>query len=338
MVPTRSQFRGCLVGQALGDALGTFVEGAPAETARGYVDEILPGWLAGEPATLGPYRLGQYTDDTQLARELLQSVVEQGGFEPAAYARRIMRLFTENRIVGRGRSTEEAAARLALGLPWDEAGTPPPAAGNGSAMRAAPVGLLCFDDADRLVRFAVDQGRITHQDPRCSAGSVAVAGATAFALRQGALDIASWVDELAGLVQRVDGSVADAVADLRDWVGLEPEDAVAAIAALAGGEDPWDGISPFVTSSVVWSLYAVLRSPDDYWETIRTAIRVGGDVDTTAAMAGAISGARLGIEGVPAHLARLVTDQDTWGYDELVSLTDAAYDVSIGGPGEAGPA
>jgi hypothetical protein len=165
-----------------------------------------------------------------------------------------------------------------------------------------------------------------------------VAGATALALHPRALDVASFLDDLAGLVRRVDGSVADAVAELPAWVGLEPDEAVGPIAALAGDEDPWDGISPFVTSSVVWSLYAVLRSPDDYWETIRTAIRVGGDVDTTAAMAGAISGARLGIEGVPAHLARLVTDQDTWGYDELTSLTDAAYDLTVGVRGSTGSA
>jgi ADP-ribosylglycohydrolase len=44
---------------------------------------------------------------------------------------------------------------------------------------------------------------------------------------------------------------------------------------------------------VLWSLYSFLRSPEDYWETVCTAIAVGGDVDTTAAMAGAVSGAYL---------------------------------------------
>jgi hypothetical protein len=67
-----------------------------------------------------------------------------------------------------------------------------------------------------------------------------------------------------------------------DWigrVGLQPD-----------YTDFWNGISPFVTSSVLWSLYSFLRSPDDYWEAICTAIAVGGDVDTTAAMTGAIAG------------------------------------------------
>ena len=40
-VPSEEQFRGCLVGQALGDALGFVVEGQPPEVCREYVDEVL---------------------------------------------------------------------------------------------------------------------------------------------------------------------------------------------------------------------------------------------------------------------------------------------------------
>jgi ADP-ribosylglycohydrolase len=84
----------------------------------------------------------------------------------------------------------------------------------------------------------------------------------------------------------------------------------------------------------LWSLYAFLRSPEDYWETVCTAIAVGGDVDTTAAMAGAISGAYLGLEAIPAHLVRRLTDRGTWGFDELVELARATYALKMGrGPG-----
>jgi ADP-ribosylglycohydrolase len=82
-----------------------------------------------------------------------------------------------------------------------------------------------------------------------------------------------------------------------------------------------------VVGSVLWSLYAFLRHPEDYWETICTAIWPGGDVDTTAAMAGAISGAHLGLEAIPADLARRVTDQGTWGYAELVELANRCYEI-----------
>ena len=80
---------------------------------------------------------------------------------------------------------------------------------------------------------------------------------------------------------------------------------------------------------MLWSLYAFLRTPEDYWATICTAIAVGGDVDTTAAMAGAISGAYLGLEAVPAHLAGRLTDQDAWGWTELIELAHEVYGLKV---------
>src|SRR5918998_1675940 len=180
--PTRKQFQGCLVGQALGDALGFVVEGQPPTFCRRYVEERLGGERVVWPGR-SPFLLGQYSDDTQLARELMQSYAARGRFDPEDYARRIAAIFSEGRIVGRGRATEEAAERLARGVPWQEAGTPAPSAGNGSAMRAGPIGLLFFDDHESLIRAARDQGSTTHRDPRCSAGSVAIAGAVALALQ-----------------------------------------------------------------------------------------------------------------------------------------------------------
>ncbi len=265
--PTRSQLGGSLLGQCLGDALGFVVEGYPPEICRGYVDGVLRAGQAGAHGR-GAFAFGQYTDDSQLARELLQSFVACRAFDPADYAARIAAIFVEERIVGRGRATEEAARRLAAGVPWQQAGAPPPSAGNGSAMRAGPVGLLFSGDPAALVRVACDQGRITHQDARCSAGAVAIAGAVAFALERGAIDVPAFCARLAALVAPVDPSVAAAIARLPEWVAQSPEDAAGPIAALgrAAVSDGWQGISPFVTPSVTWSLYAFLRTPDDYWE------------------------------------------------------------------------
>jgi ADP-ribosylglycohydrolase len=84
--------------------------------------------------------------------------------------------------------------------------------------------------------------------------------------------------------------------------------------------DSWLGISAFVTPSLAWSLYAFLRTPDDYWATICTAIGVGGDTDTMAAMAGAMSGARLGVDVLPADLVSKLHDRGDWKAPELVAL------------------
>ena len=119
-----------------------------------------------------------------------------------------------------------------------------------------------------------------------------------------------------------------------DWLSLEPARAGREI-ARAGQEadfaDPgWESIAPFVVPSVLWSLYAFLRSPEDYWETICTAIAVGGDVDTTAAMAGAISGAHNGLAALPAQLTERLTDQGDWGCAELVALAMECHGLKSG--------
>jgi ADP-ribosylglycohydrolase len=316
------RYAGSVIGQALGDALGFVVEGHAAAACRSYVEDYLRTGRAGELGR-APFAFGQYTDDSQLARELLISFVEVGAFDPGDFARRVAAIFTERRIVGRGRTTEAAALRLADGVPWHEAGTPAPSAGNGSAMRAGPIGLMFRQDPAALARAAHDQGRVTHADPRCSAGAVAIADAVALAL-DGQVAAPDFLADRAALF---DPSVALEIGKLNRWLTLPPRAAGPEIAMAGrqpGYSDLWDGISPFVTSSVIWSLYAFMRSPGDYWETLCTAIAVGGDVDTTAAMAGAVSGAYNGLAAVPEPLARRLNDRGTWGRDDLAALARRA--------------
>lgn len=325
--PVQEQFSGSLIGQCLGDALGAVVEGRSPQDCRYYVEEVVRKGQAGEFGRKS-FGFGQYTDDSQLARELLQSYVNCGRFDPADYARRIAAIFAENRIVGKGRATEAAALRLAQGQPWQEAGTPPPSAGNGSAMRAGPVGLFFYDQPEKLVQTAYEQGYITHQDRRCSAGAVVIAGAVALALVEQPLNLPGFVQRLSDLAALYDEDFSQQVLKLEEWVRLPVEEAAAQIIAagkLSGPDDGWWGISPYVVPSVLWSLYAFLKSPEDYWETICTAIIPGGDVDTTAAMAGAISGAYLGLQAIPADLAARLNDRGSWGYPELVALAEQCY-------------
>ena len=330
-IPAQERFSGCLIGQCLGDALGFPVEGRSSDDCGRYVRDRLHAAdgvrIAGSDASIG-----QYTDDSQLARELMQSYVEVGHFDPDRYAGRIAAIFREERVVGRGRATTEAALRLIGGVPWTHAGTAPPAAGNGSAMRAAPIGLIYWDDAQWMIAAAQDQGRITHRDPRCSAGAVAIAGAVLLALR-GELDREAWMIQLSDWVHPLDPALAEGIRRLSDLVETTPASALAVISKIGRTSDydnGWEGISPFVTGSVLWSLYSFFRHPHDYWATICTAIAVGGDVDTTAAMAGAISGAYLGIEALPLDLAARLTDRGTWGLEELVSLAHQCHAIKHG--------
>lgn len=114
---------------------------------------------------------------------------------------------------------------------------------------------------------------------------------------------------------------------------LTPDEAVNEISKIgikAGGNiDAERGISSFVIPSVLWSLYSFLKSPEDYWETICTSIMVGGDVDITAAMAGAISGAYNGFDAIPICFSKYVTDKNDWKITELVELAHRCYVIKM---------
>ncbi len=333
MLPRKEQFSGCLIGQCLGDALGFVVEGFSPEACKRYVEDILKTDRVGEFGRF-PFPFGQYSDDSQLARELIQSYIHCKRFDPEDYAERIRSIFAEKRIIGWGQATKDAALRLNEGIPWYEAGTPAPSAGNGSAMRAAPIGLFFFDNYQLLIQGAHDQGRITHKDLRCSAGAVTISGAVALSLHGKLTNTEYFINTLSEWSGKINPLFASELRKLNKWINLQPEEAVTFI-SKAGidtdyiDEDEWEGITPFVISSVIWSIYSFLRTPDNYWETICTAISVGGDVDTTAAMAGAISGAYLGLDAIPFHLLHHLTDRGKWGYKELIELANQCYEIKM---------
>jgi len=320
----KNQFVGCLLGQCLGDAIGFVREGSPTTVCKSYVEDVL------RPRKIDGVKWGQYSDDSQLARELLLSYISKGTFDQQDFARRIVLIFSESRVVGAGVATPNAAGRLAKGVPLDDAGEPPPYAGNGTAMRAAPIGLIFYDRPDKLVKASHDQSRITHKDNRCSAGAIAIAGAVAQAVYSESINIEEFCTQLSNWTGKYDRVLANALADeMSSWTKLEPMEALVHISPVGrdfASEDRSE-ISPFVTPSVLWSLYSFLRTPESYWESICTAITPGGDVDTTAAMTGAISGARVGIEGIPNDWVRRVTDRGEWAYDDLVRLATQCYEI-----------
>jgi ADP-ribosylglycohydrolase len=323
------RFAGCLIGQCLGDALGFPVEMASAAVCARYLDETLLAERLAAPSR-GPFTAGQYTDDSQLARELMISLVACRGFDPSDYASRLAQLFITGQVVGGGRVVEEAARRIAAGVPWQQAGSPAPLASNGSAMRAAPIGLFFAHDVEALRAAAVEQSRITHQDVRAAAGAVAIAAATALALTRDGIDAETVADQLARWTSDLDPLLADALAELPQWLGLGPEEVfqwVRQVGTPPARYEGWEGITPFVTHSVLWSLYAFLRYPESYREAICLALTPGGDVDTTAAMTGALVGARVGLGGIPSALAVQVHDQGAWGYVQLVQLAGDCYPI-----------
>jgi ADP-ribosylglycohydrolase len=334
----QDQFVGCLIGQCLGDAAGFPVEGATQHVCKKYVEEILKTDIAG---TVGRARqgmnwpFGQYTDDSQLARELFRSFKECGTrFKPKDYAQKIANIFHEKKIVGYGRTTKEAAIKIKQGTSWKRSGKSN-ASSNGSAMRAAPIGLFFYDQPKKMVCAAIKQSLITHRDPRCFAGSVAIASATALCYQESLFDRTEpeeFAIKIAKLVKPIHEPMAEAIEQLPKWITLPKLDVFDKIVALREPNvynkelpDGWQGITPDVTESVLWSLFSFLRTPDDYWESICTAIEVGGDVDTTAAMTGAISGTLNGVGSIRVDLVEKLIDRFEWDAQALIDLASSCF-------------
>ena len=322
------KFSGCLLGECLGDALGFPVEGHPAGSCVEYLQsKVKPIW--DDPGAAKSSTLGQYTDDSQMARELLASLTAAPQFDAQDYIRRLLPLFASGKMIVPGLACIDAMRRIESGVPWEKAGCPPPRAGNGTAMRAAPVGMCYFDRPEEIVRIARLQGWITHRDPCCDAGSIAIAGAVALAF-QGIIEPMVVCDKLAEWMSVADAGFAELVRQLPEFVNQSPDNAVGWMRTAGmtpGTTVHWPGISPFVIGTVLWSLYCFLHSPTDYYASVWTAIAVGGDVDTTAAITGAISGAYNGASVLPMHLMELLHDQNEWRLRDLEALCYRAYEA-----------
>ena len=307
----RRRCAGMLIGGATGDMLGAGVEGSPANYCRSYVKNNIKGDLPLK-GRVG-HGVGQVTDDTQLQRELAISICTRWGFDPEDYAQRLVKLFTTNRVVGAGKTTHDAVMHMAAGMPWGEAGDRA-SEGNGSAMRAAPLGVAFrSDEEDEFLQACRDMSRMTHDNSASICGVTLIAGAIRHMMENGFKPVPDSYQQSPGLfdpepfiarmieISKMDPKFERAIGMLPDLLKLPPREAVLKLVEL----DPyhpskkWQYISPWVVTSVTWALYSFLKTPDDYMETICTAIGCGGDVDSTAAMAGSISGFRFGCWGRP---------------------------------------
>lgn len=308
--PRQEQFVGALVGCAVGDALGAPIEGKSREQIARLEDitdqyRPLPRRRAGSQTH---YPLGQYTDDTQLTVAIARSLVARGAVDGAGIAREFAALWRSGEIVGAGPVAHRAVKRLIEGVPWQDAAVPDDLPLNGAAMRIAPVGLWDCDRPDRLADDVATASVVTHRHPVAIDAAMAVATAVARAVTSRAIETSVFLDAVAASVRR-NRSFAGHIQGLGNWLSAPAQTALEAIAET--GQRPGArgfGIPALAEPTVLVALYAFLRSPRDYVATIDFALRVGGDVDTIAAIAGAMSGAHNGVEAIPGHLVNGVKD------------------------------
>jgi len=287
------RFRGCLLGLAVGDAVGTALE----FTTPGSFEPITD-MVGGGPFRLEP---GQWTDDTSMALCLATSLVRQGGFD----ARDQMQRYCDWVETGSWSSTGrcfDIGNTVAMSLEeFGTSGNPfagptgERTAGNGSLMRLAPVVLFFYPDREDVIKFAAESSRTTHGAPECLDACRIM---SEFLLR--ALSAASQQEILTAVRGNFCSPALQSIAEL-DFQGK--------LRSQIRG-----------TGYVVHCLEAAMwcfEQTTSFREAILLAANLGEDADTTAAVCGQVAGAHYGAGGIPdAWLTRL-----TMG-DQIAALAD----------------
>lgn len=288
---TLEQIRGMLLGGAVGDAFGAPYEFlSPTEIANRSIDP-------NHYLVKGNRKAGTWTDDTLLVLATLDALLAAEAVVPRQLGEVFGRLGPHQKERGFGPATKTAIQRLHRGQAWGRSGLEA-AETNGAAMRIAPVAAFSYRSWDALRRDCLLAGQITHAGYESLSGGLGVAFILAKILR-GEFRPATIIEETRRFIGP--GQFSRAMYQVQK---LLDQDVPTEVAFLALG-----------TSSLVWesvpsAIYSFLRNPVDYRRMLTTLVAAGGDTDTMAAIAGALSGALNGENAIPASLRRDLESAD----------------------------
>ena len=304
-ITTLDRFRGCLLGLAAGDALGTTNEFKKPCTFEPIDDMI----------GRGPFRLnaGQWTDDTSMALCLATSLIEKSGFDPLDQMQRYVRWWRGGYLSSKeycfdiGITVSDALGRFERTEDPYSGSTDPMSAGNGSLMRLAPVPMYFAGDAGDAIDLSADSSKTTH------GAREAVDACRYFAgLLVGALSGVDKENLLSPHYCPVDG--------LWDRIPLSEK-----IATIADGSFKRRKKSEIRASGyVVHTLEAVLwafHHTENFREGALKVVNLGEDADTTGAIYGQIAGAYYGVEAIPSKWREQLTMTT-----EITSMADSLYE------------
>lgn len=294
------KFEGCILGLAIGDALGMPAEGMSREKIK----EIFGELREFMPSPYGDLKAGQWTDDTEQTILLAESILETVYFNPSNFAEKLKNWYLSG---GRriGPTTRIAVINLLRGATWQNSGVFSDTCG--SSMRVAPIGLVYHFNLNLVENYAEISSGITHKSPTAIAGSIAVAIAIACKV----LDFSDeeMLEEVVKRVEKHDQLLADKITLAYEIKDKELDYAIEKL-----------GNSISVLDAVPMSFYCVFSSKNFEKCVIRSA-NCGGDTDSISAIAGAIKGAE-GVENIPDRLIKGLEDSDY-----LIELANRLYEL-----------
>jgi len=302
------RFVGCLLGLAVGDALGGRFEARAAEHLR----ERFPTHQA-----LFDYPTDElwYTDDTQMTIGVAEALIAAGEIVESE----LCKAFAANYVPSRGYGWGTRAVLSAMEDGEDYRAVareyfPGGSLGNGAAMRVAPVGLLFGDDLSRVAEQARLSALPTHVHPLGIDGARVIALAVAILSRTDQFDRDMLLDPV---IEQCE------TAEFREQLGRVRS--VSSVADLAEMGNCIEALRSVPTAVAAFSL-----APDSYEQAVGNVILLGGDTDTLAAMTGSLSGAYLGGSGLPQGIVSLL-ETSPKGREYLIRLARDLHDRWLSG-------
>lgn len=291
--------RGCLVGLALGDAIGTTLEFEPRDTYEP-IDDLVGG---------GPFDLepGQWTDDTSMALCLAASLIKSEGFDPRDQMQRYQRWQNDGYFSSAGNCFDIGATVESALMTFEITGDPfsgPTdewSAGNGSIMRLAPIPMFYHADHEKAVACSKESSRTTHGAPE----SVAAC-------------------QLLGSIlwQAINGADKRALLEvpciMLKKLNIELPEKIEVVGEGSYRDKQRDEIrgTGYVVDCLEAALWCFHRT-ESYRDAVLLAANLGEDADTTAAVCGQIAGAHYGLKAIPKEwLIRL------YNYETIVQMAD----------------
>lgn len=288
-----AKYLGAMIGSALGDAIGELAFQYPERNKLSAVVESL--------AEL------HYTDDTAMAIGLATSLVSRGHLDGQHLGETFRRNFEQEPWRGYATGPPTIFSMVSsTGISYTKAAQSlfggGGSFGNGAAMRIAPLGLF-FHDSSEIYQQACGSAEITHAHPVGKDGAAVQAWAVSRAVRLDSLKEFLPQEFVRGLVDFA--RTSEIQEKMRLLHKLIDENVPPAVAAKQLGQ------SVAVQQSMPFAIYSFVSNASSFEDCLYCAIMHGGDRDTLGAMAGAISGAYLGIEAIPSGWRAKLENRET---------------------------
>lgn len=291
--PVAARYEGCMVGLAVGDAVGTTLEFKSPGTFEPVTD-----MTGGGPFNLKP---GQWTDDTAMALCLADSLLARTGFSAGDQMNRYIRWYRDGYLSSTGtcfdigNTTRDALLRYERTQFPLAGSTDPETAGNGSLMRLAPVAMYYARRPAEAIKLCGESSRTTHGARACLDACRYFGG-----LIVGALHGLAKEELLSERFCPTPG--------LWEWAPLCSDIDVVAAGSFKRRQPPEIIGSGYVVKSLEAALWAFYNS-DTFEEGCLMAANLGNDADTTAAIYGQLAGAFYGIDGIPSSWREQLINQ-----------------------------